>query len=202
MHDDRTRILVLYGTTYGQTAKIAGSIRDVLAARGLHPQLVQAGSGDAPEGLDGFSGVVIGGSLIAGKYQPAVEAFIAAHRDALNALPTAFFAVSGSAGSPDPAGRAEAERIMHGFLAAAGWQPSLTASIGGAMAYSRYNLLLRFQMRRIARKNGETDVRHDREFTDWRQVERFALEFGELVANDVVMERRIAALEARPDATR
>jgi menaquinone-dependent protoporphyrinogen oxidase len=45
----------------------------------------------------------------------------------------------------------------------------------GSLAYTRYNFVIRFIMRRIARKEGApTDKSRDYELTDWTEVARFA----------------------------
>lgn len=177
------RILIVYGSRYGQTAKIGRRIRDALVARGAEVNLT-AGD-ELPEGVDPawYDGVVVGASVIGGGHQSYIRSFVERHRDALATMPSAFYSVSGSAGSPFPEARAEAERILQRFLEETRWHPPLTASVAGAMAYSRYNPLLRWWMRRIARRNMETDTSRDREYTDWKQVEGFALAFWELVGD-------------------
>lgn len=187
-----SRVLLVYGTSYGQTAKIANRLRQHLLALGCDAETVSADALPPALRLGEYDGVVIGASLIAGHYQRSVDRFVRAHREALNRLPSAFFAVSGSAGSSDPAVQAEAGVTMEVFLARAGWRPRLAASMAGAMAYSRYSPWLRFVMRRIARKQGATDTKHDQEMTDWSQVAGFAAQFGALVGASA------ASREARP----
>ncbi len=173
----RPRVLIVYGSSYGQTAKIATFVRELLIAQGCDVLLMQ---GDQPREafrVSEFDGVLVGASLIGGTYQSYIARFVREHRNALNQVPSGFFAVSGSAGSPHAENRAEAVRHMEVFLAEAGWRPRTVASVAGAMAYSRYNPILRFVMRRLARQNGETDTRRDREYTDWNQVRRFAERF-------------------------
>jgi menaquinone-dependent protoporphyrinogen IX oxidase len=55
-----------------------------------------------------------------------------------------------------------------------GWRPERVLPVEGALAYSRYNFLIRFVMKRIARKAGApTDTSRDYEFTDWSKVDSF-----------------------------
>ncbi|HVB31021.1 MAG TPA: flavodoxin domain-containing protein [Gemmatimonadaceae bacterium] len=176
------RILIVYGTSYGQTARIAGRIRQLLVERGLDVTLL---AGDRlPAGLRPaqFDGVLVGASLIMQGYQKYVAAFVRRHAAALNAMPSAFFAVSGSAGSDNPLERAAAQRLLEKFCHGAGWQPSMTASFAGTIAFTRYNFALRWFMKRISRKEGQsTDTSRDHEYTDWTQVTRFAEQFAEAV---------------------
>lgn len=94
---------------------------------------------------------------------------------ALARRPTAFFAVSASATSPDPAGRARATALAERFVTQIGWRQALTASFAGAVPYTRYGLFTRIVMRWIVgRAGGDTDTSRDFEYTDWSVVERFA----------------------------
>jgi menaquinone-dependent protoporphyrinogen oxidase len=176
------RILIVYGTRYGQTAKVAGRIAEVLRRRGC---AVTLDRGDAlPPDLDlgAFDGVMVGASYIMGRHQSYVERFIRAHREALGRLPSAFFSVSGSAGSPRPEEREAARRNLDQFLAPTGWQPAITKPVAGAIAYTQYGPLTRWLMKQIARSKGaSTDTSRDHESTDWPAVEQFATEFAGLV---------------------
>ena len=63
-----------------------------------------------------------------------------------------------------------------------GWRPARVLPVAGALAYSRYNFLIRFVMKRIARKAGApTDTSRDYEFTNWPALDTFIRE-GALAA--------------------
>ncbi len=175
-------ILIVYGTRYGQTARVAGRIRNTLTERG-HVVTVRQGDELTPDVRVGeFDGVLVGASMIRHGYQPYIAAFAKRHAAALNANPSAFFAVSGSAGSTNPLERAEARRLAEEFCKAAGWRPAIVEPVAGAIAYTKYNVLLRWVMKRIsAKEGGSTDTTRDHEYTDWAQVDRFAMRFEEAV---------------------
>jgi hypothetical protein len=60
-----------------------------------------------------------------------------------------------------------------------GWQPQRIARFGGAIAYRRYNPLLRFVMRRIAAHQGlSVDSSRDHEYTDWNAVDALGREIA------------------------
>jgi menaquinone-dependent protoporphyrinogen oxidase len=60
------------------------------------------------------------------------------------------------------------------FIQETGWTPARALAVAGALAYSQYNFLVRFVMKRIARRAGApTDTSHDYEFTDWATLDRF-----------------------------
>ena len=173
------RVLIVYGTSYGQTAKVARHAADLLAASGVSVTLANADALPAGIAPGDFDGVIVGSSILYGRHRRSVARFVRAHRDALNAVPSAFLSVSGSAGSPAPAEREKARQCVEQFLRETGWRPGLTALVGGAMAYTRYSPLLRWVTARIARKaGGPTDTTRDHEFTDWAQVRRFAEAFA------------------------
>lgn len=175
-------ILIVYGSRYGQTARIANRIRRVLAERDFAVSLYQGDALPAGCRADDYDGALIGASMIFGKYQRYVRDFVERNRAALNRIPTGFFAVSGAAGSANPAERAEAERRLEAFCVETGWQPLLWESVAGAIRYTRYNVVLRWVMKRISRKEGgSTDTSRDHEYTDWVQVEQFADRFADRV---------------------
>lgn len=177
------RILIVYGTTYGQTAKIAERMRQMLIARDFETTLVRGDELPAGFSAAGWDGVIVGASVIGGRHQRYVERFILAHRDELAFTVSAFFSVSGSAGSPTAAGRTDAQRLLDDLLRRTGWRPAITACIAGAITYTKYGFIMRWVMKRISRKNGgSTDTSRDHEYTDWAQVERFAASVAAAVA--------------------
>jgi menaquinone-dependent protoporphyrinogen oxidase len=174
------RILMVYGTRYGQTARIASHISDLLAGR--HFAVTMYRGSELPSTCDPaeYDGVMIGASMIIGHYQRSVRDFVAQHVRDLNRIPSAFFAVSGAAGSANVGERQEAQRRMDALFAKTGWHPALRISVAGAIAYTKYNLILRWMMRRISRKEGRsTDTSRDHEYTNWVQVEQFADRFAD-----------------------
>jgi menaquinone-dependent protoporphyrinogen oxidase len=197
------RILIVYGTNYGQTAKIADRIRTVLAGDDFDVTLSSADDLDPAIDLEMFQGVMVGGSVIRGKHQRSISRFIARHLSTMNRIPSAFFSVSGSASSAEPRGQSDARRAMEAFLTATGWQPDKMTTLAGAMAFTKYSPLMRWVMKRISRASGgPVDTSRDHEFTDWSHVEEFARAFGHVVAPlplvGATAENRIAQAEVTP----
>jgi menaquinone-dependent protoporphyrinogen oxidase len=55
--------------------------------------------------------------------------------------------------------------------------------VAGALPYTKYNVFIRWIMKRIARQEGgDIDTSRDYEYTDWKALRLFAGEFGGLVA--------------------
>jgi menaquinone-dependent protoporphyrinogen oxidase len=166
--------LVFYGTQYGQTAKVARYIADCLTRYGVVAKLVNGEYAPRDLPLADCDGVIVGASVIRGRHQRCVRRFVSEHRDALNAMPSAFFSVSASAASLDSQGKKDAQRCIDEFLHDTGWRPAFTESVAGAMAFTKYNPFLRWMMKQISKRNGgPTDTSRDHEFTDWEQIERF-----------------------------
>lgn len=190
-HVSQPQVLIVYGTSYGQTAKIAARIEAGLLRRGHSPTVINAAQASSPP-LKQFDGVIVGASLIARGHQKPIEQFIRSRVRELRTMPTAFFSVSASAGSKYAASRAAAERVCDQFLTHMGWQPELRICIAGAINYTRYNPLLRWYMKRASAKNGgSTDTSRDHEYTDWNQVDRFADNCAQLMeTSDRLVEVR------------
>ncbi|HKW49972.1 MAG TPA: flavodoxin domain-containing protein [Gemmatimonadaceae bacterium] len=172
------RVLVLYGTSYGQTTRIAARIANRIEESGAVVSFHDIRELRMDAHLESYDAVIIGASVIRGRHQRAVQEFVSQHCEMLNVLPTAFFSVSGSAASPDERGRADARRCAESFLRATHWRPAITELVGGAMAYTKYGPLLRWIMKQIAKRNhGPIDTSCDHEMTDWAQVMRFSDRF-------------------------
>jgi menaquinone-dependent protoporphyrinogen oxidase len=169
------RLLIVYGTSEGQTRKIAGRIADVARELGHQADVVDSAAGTVPARLDQYQAVVVAGSVHVGKHQASLARFVRGSAAGLARLPTAFFSVSLSATGSDLPG---ARRCADAFLRETGWTPSTVRLTAGALMYSRYGLLTRWIMRRIARKAGhETDPSRDYEYTDWAKLRADVEEF-------------------------
>ena len=171
------KILVVYGTTEGQTRKIARFMEDALQEAGH--QVVIADATEEPPAPMGFDAVLIGGSLHIHKFQSAVTHYISRHVYLLNQMPGAFFSVCLAAASDQEEERKEARDITRNFLEESGWEPKMTLQVAGALKYTQYDFFKRFIMRRIAKKEGRsTDTSQDYEYTDWEEVKAFVLDFA------------------------
>ncbi|HEY9450104.1 MAG TPA: flavodoxin domain-containing protein [Gemmatimonadaceae bacterium] len=174
------RILIVYASHYGQTARIAESMADRLRAAGATVVLTRVGDFPRQIAPESFDGVIVGASINFGKHQRSIRRFVRANRDELQRIPSAFFSVSGAECSPDEAPRAMAKQYIANFVRETDWQPAMTESVAGAMAYTKYSPLVRWMIKRISQKEGgPADTTRDYEYTDWEQVRRFADRFAE-----------------------
>ena len=161
------KILVAYGTTEGQTRKIARFTADRLADAGHAVELLDVA--DA-EGLDlgRFGAAVLAGSIHGGRYQRALTEFARANAQALGARPTLFLSVSLSAAGADAEDWEGIRGIAERFAQETGWRPGQVEHVAGAFRFGEYDYFKGWMMRRIAREKGETvDPKGDTEYTDW-----------------------------------
>jgi menaquinone-dependent protoporphyrinogen oxidase len=173
------RILILYGTSEGHTAKIAAAIADTLRGVGADVDVVQArqsGQGPYPED---YAAVIVAASVHAGSYQKGVQRWVRAHAEALRDRPTAFISVCLAVLQKTPEVDRQLEKISHGFFNATGWFPPESKFIAGALPYTQYGWFKRWIMRRIvAKAHGDVDTSRDYEYTDWADVAAFARRFA------------------------
>jgi menaquinone-dependent protoporphyrinogen oxidase len=172
------RVLVLYATTDGQTARIAERIAARISASGYAVTVRDVRAIEALWEIETHEAVIVGGSVRYGRHSKALIERVRASREELGKRPNAFFSVSLSASGPG-AKPDLARRFINDFVDASGWHPREVASFGGALRYRKYPWPLRWMMRFIVgREGGETDTSRDHEYTDWDAVDAFAARFA------------------------
>jgi len=172
-----TRVLVLFGTTDGHSAKVAGRVGKTLRDEGCNVDVIDVAS-NRPEAED-YGAAVLVASVHAGEYQAEVLDWARRQARALNAMPSAFVSVSLGELQDDPKVKQESLAIRERFLEKSGWKPTAALPVAGALMYSRYNIVKRLMMKRIAAQaGGDTDTARDYEYTDWKTLARFARKFA------------------------
>jgi menaquinone-dependent protoporphyrinogen oxidase len=174
----RPRVLVLYGTTDGQTRKVACELSLTFRSMQVDVDLVNAREQLDPKPED-YDAIFVAASIRAGGYQREVRRWVKAHAAGLAKRPAAFVSVCLGILEKNPKTDAVLAGIVQGFAKETGWQPPVVKFVAGALPYTKYNWFLRRIMRRIvARAGGDTDIRRDYEYTDWKDLEAFAREFA------------------------
>jgi menaquinone-dependent protoporphyrinogen oxidase len=165
-------LLIVYGTTEGQTRKIAERMADF--ARELGHTAVAVNACACRSVYHGrYDAVMVAASVHRGEHQRSVARFVRENLHALSQLPSAFFSVSLSAAGKEARQKEDARRCADAFLRETGWNPEMVRLVAGALAYTRYGLATRFLMEWIAwREGGDTDTTRDHEYTDWDQLRR------------------------------
>jgi menaquinone-dependent protoporphyrinogen oxidase len=177
------RVAVIFATSEGHTCRIAEHVADGLRVHGIETHVRDVCETSRKLDLDAFDAVVLAAPVHIGRHGKKMEAFIRAHRAELERIPSAFVSVSLSqagAQTPDaPAEkRAQAAADVQGMLdelvRRTGWRPARVKPVAGALMYRRYNFLVRFVMKRIARRaGGPTDTSRNHDLTDWHDLDRF-----------------------------
>jgi menaquinone-dependent protoporphyrinogen oxidase len=181
-------VLILYATKEGQTEKIARRIAQTLGAEGHGATLVDADR--SPESLDlaHYQALLIAAPIHAGGYPSSVVRFVRAHRERLERVRSVFLSVGLAVASRTSDGRAQTLAVVEQFAKKTGWHPPRVELVAGALPYSKYNFLIRFVMRRIAKQEGgDTDTSRDYEYTDWGAVDRLARELVPAASSSVTL---------------
>ena len=172
------KILMLYSTTDGHTLKICERLKKVVDETGCEATLVQVGNFRTLN-LSSFDKIVVGASIRYGKHSRQVFDFINEHLPLLERTPNAFFSVNIVARKAEK-NRPETNPYVQKFLRHTPWRPNQLAVFAGKLDYPRYGAADRLMIRLIMwMTHGPTDPSTVVEFTDWAQVEAFALELCE-----------------------
>jgi len=167
-------IAILYATSHGHTEQVARRIADV-ATRADAVAYAFDIHNLAPSFAFGQYGLIVfAGSVEFGRHQRRLERFVTRNREKLARAETAFVSVSGAAITAE--GRGQAAEFAEAFYERTGWRPSASLLVGGAYSFTRYGFFTKWIMKRLAAKHGfSTDTTHDHDYTNWPEVEQFAL---------------------------
>jgi menaquinone-dependent protoporphyrinogen oxidase len=180
------KILIIYGTSNGQTGKIANRLKDVLIEKGHAVDLFDCK--EVPDSImpENYEACLVGASVHAGGYQYQLKKWVKLHSQALRSIPSVFFSVCLGVLQNDSAVQLQITKIIEDFFLSTGWRPKMKAVFAGGLAYSQYNFLLKWWMRRIAKKSGgDTDTSKDYEYTDWSAVRELAEKFSNVLRTDL-----------------
>ncbi|MEQ1864739.1 MAG: flavodoxin domain-containing protein [Micropepsaceae bacterium] len=165
---DNMKILVLYGTTEGQTRKICEFIGVRLRFKGDEVRQVDAAEPGERIDLNAYQGAIVAASIHVGQYQSAVVDFARANQARLNQMPSAFISVSLSAVDSDSEERLSLATIAENFRGYTGWTNAEIHHVAGAVRVSEYDFFKRLAMRMLAwEKKLKLEPGKDLELTDW-----------------------------------
>ena len=146
------RVLIIFATREGQTAKVAKRIFEYLSKADVVVQLLNAKDATRDIDLESFDLLVCGASMHAGGLESEMVDFINRNADQISMNNRSFFLVLLSAATKKPQLRqkwlSDARKKM---------QQQLTVGfddcemVAGALIYSKYSLPIRWVMKRIAK---------------------------------------------------
>lgn len=170
-------ILFAYGTTEGQTKKIAHHVEATLKSDG-HSCTTHScdETRDVPD-VATFDAVIIAGSVHQKRHQPEITAFIEGQHAALASKPGAFISVSLSITDPD--GKAEAQQYVDDFVTETGWTPTATHLAAGAVRFLEYDFFKEFTVKQIVMRGQTVPDKSagNPEYTDWDALDSFVRSF-------------------------
>jgi menaquinone-dependent protoporphyrinogen oxidase len=178
---DAPKVLVLFASKHGHTARVAARIAAGLEAAGIDATVHRA-HGSVPSPV-GFDAALLAGSVHAGHHQREILSYAKEHHVALNLRPSAFVSVSLTAADDTEEARATTRDLIDEVLEATGWFPQWSLAVAGALQFSEYDIATRVLMRLIARHHdASTDVHENQEFTDWAALDTFVASFAAAVS--------------------
>jgi len=176
------KILIVYGTSEGQTRKIAEWTATYIRDREHHVDLRDSAAPMSDLELELFHAFIIAASVHQQYHQETITNFAIAHHKPLNAKPSAFISVSLSAVLDVE--KTEAQRYVDHFTSVTGWQPSMTLLLGGALRFTEYDYFQEQIVKFVVMKDGGAKSgQSDREFTDWKVLASFVDTFLERAAH-------------------
>ena len=169
---DVLNVLIVYGTTEGQTRKIAELTANRIRERGHQAKLLDSTALESDLNLDTYDAFIIAASVHQECHQEEITNFVIAHRETLGTKPSAFISVSLSAvlEGAEP----EAQRYVDHFVSVTGWRPRRTLLLGGALRLTEYDYFQEQIVKFIViKRSGAASTGRDREFTDWHALAGF-----------------------------
>ncbi len=169
------RILIVYGTTEGQTRKIAAFLAHRFTDEAHEVRLADAA--DLPPALDpaAYDAILVAARVHAGKYPRTILRFVRRNRAILASRPSGFVSVSLFAAIDTDKSRARIGRYVERFARKSGWKPARVHQAAGGRPYTRYGAFGRWLLGRIDGKawGRRVDTSFDHEYTDWGELGRF-----------------------------
>lgn len=155
------RILVAYATKHGSTEGVANAIGQALAEAGAAVEVRPAGE---VEGLGGYDAVVLGSGVRAGRLFRDAVRLARRNREALEAMPVAYFLVCITMHEDTEEHRRQAEQWLRPLVNVA--RPVNTAVFAGAIDPQKLGCLFGVLLRLVRAPRGD--------FRDWDRIRAWA----------------------------
>ena len=179
---------VFFATRQGHAQRVAEHIADTLHARGLETEVRNLRNQSEAVEFDEYTAIVLTASVHFGIHEYEMTKFVKQNRADLEAIPSAFVSVNLTQAAAEKTAATQEQRtnaaamvdsFLNDFYVKTGWHPQYVKAVAGALAYTKYNFLARFIMKRIAGKNaGDTDTSHDYVYTNWTALDQFVNQFA------------------------
>jgi menaquinone-dependent protoporphyrinogen oxidase len=171
-------LLLVYGTSEGQTKKISGFVADRLAQGGHETIVLNAIEPIPAADPSDVDAVIVAASVHEVHYQSAIIYYVREHLAFIDLHANAFLSVSLAAAGDDQDDIEGLKKCVAAFIRETGWTPQHIHHVAGAFRYTAYGFLKRWAMKYIAyRKGAPTDTSRDYELTDWDDLACFVDSF-------------------------
>ena len=163
------KILIAYGTTEGQTRKVAETISTQIQRPGHEVELFDTANLQKDLKIKSFDKIILAGSVHQKAYQESLRLFIKANLMALDNKPTMFISVSLASAFDDR--QVEAEGYAADLSEELGWKPTKILLVAGAIKYDEYDYFKEQIIKHIALRGRSVDIQEgSQEFTDWSDL--------------------------------
>jgi menaquinone-dependent protoporphyrinogen oxidase len=166
-------VLIVYASRDGHTRAIVQRMQQRLDSRGAEVRLVDVNSA-ANLDPSAFPVVAVGGSVVYGKHDPRLAAFLTDNAERMDECQTAFFSVNLIARKPEKR-TIEGNVYVRKLLDALPITPDHVEIIAGKLDYPSYGFFDRIMIQLTMKfTDGPTDRRTVIDYTDYDQVDAFA----------------------------
>lgn len=168
---DIVNILIAYGSTEGQTKKIAETIASEIDAMGHETVLFDTARKQKDLEPEKFDKIILAGSVHQKDYQEGLKLFISANSDILATKPTLFISVSLASAFEDR--QEEAGDYVSSLSTRLNWKPTDILLVAGAIKYDEYDYFKEQIIKHIALRGQSVDIEDgEHEFTDWSDLSK------------------------------
>ena len=170
-------ILIAFGSTEGQTRKIAHHINAALEVKGHAPAMLECGGPKQDMDMQSFDAFIVAGSVHQEAHQPYLVDFVKENLSILKSKPACFISVSLTVSLKG--GRKEAERYVADFVKATNWKPQETHLAAGAIRFLEYDFFKRFTVEHMVLQGKKMPDKSagNPEYTDWDALDEFVENF-------------------------
>jgi menaquinone-dependent protoporphyrinogen oxidase len=182
------RTAVFYATREGQSELVAQRVASDVRSRTIEADVINVKDIRGHVDWDAYDAAFVIASVHAGHHEKEMIEFVQRSKGELERLNAAFLSLTLSQAGAElesntlaqrEAAHADALRMVATFATETGWRFEHSLTVAGALRYSKYNFLVRWVMKRIARKAGfDGTTSRDYEFTNWPAVDRFVTEYA------------------------
>ncbi len=174
--------LVAYGTTYGTTAKVAEEIATALRTKGIDTTVADFRSTRVE--ANGYDLVVVGSSIMIGKWSKGALEFLERNKDELAKKKVALFVCCGDVTTGKESPEYYHKKYLDDIASKYGIAPYEEALFGGTVDFNSYNPLVKMIVKKIWKEKRPEyeakgyDFSKPCDFRDWDAIKTWAATLG------------------------